>query len=158
MKKMIIIASVAIIGLVLAATTNSWAQRDSVGKRDQDRSGHFQKWNKSANQFYQPNPGRSSAPGIQHHRPAPRPAPKLYRPDHRREPQRFAPKHRNWPHRPYYRPFAPKRHYWWHRHRAFKNRHYGKTEHHYAPEDAFSASAAISNTGFLVSIGVSETH
>jgi len=150
MKKNIMIISIVLIGLVLVFNANSWAGRDKGGPQ--------QKWNKSSKQFYKPDDGRRGAPAIQGHRPLPQPAPKFNKPNPRRAPQRFAPKHRNWLHRPYYRPFAPKWHIWQHRHGGVNNPYYGKTERYYAPEDAFSASAVISNTGFLVSVGVSAMH
>ena len=149
MKKNIIIISIALIGLILVFNSNSWAASN--------RGGPHQKWNKPSNAIDKPDRGRSSAPGIQHHRPVHRSIPRFHRPDHHRAPYRFAPKPRPWFHRPFYRPFLPKRHFWQHHHGAVMNNDYSSAGS-YALEDEFSASATISNAGFSVSVGVREAN
>ena len=134
MKKKIIIISVVLIGFVMVLTANSWAQRESIGKRQGDRSNHFQKWDKPANQ-------------------------KFNRGQHYRAPQRFGPKFRFLRHRPTNRHVYPKRFFWRHRHSAENHttNYYSTAESYALPEEAFMASAAVSDSGFSISVGVSKT-
>jgi len=137
MKKKLIIISVAFVGLVLAISGNSWAQRESVGQRHQDRGGHFQKWDKPAAHKFDRGRGQAYRRGDRHNRPAHR-----FRP-HLQKRHQIHKQHRYW------RPGLPKWHYWRHRRPAVMHRHYGSAG------NAFQASAAVSDSGFLVSVGVS---
>ena len=152
MKKNSIIISIALIGLILVFNGNSWAASNRGGPHQN------QKWDRPSNAIDKPDRGRSSAPGIQHHRPGDRFSPRLHKPDYHRGPYRFAPKPRPWFHRPFYRPFQPKRHFWQHHRGAAANNYYSKANRYYTPGDEFSASATISDTGFAVSVGVRETN
>ena len=149
MKKNIVIG-IALIGLILLLSSNSWAARHGGAKH--------QKWDRHSSAIDKPDRSRSLAPGIQHHRPGHRFVPRFQRPDHHRAPYRFAPKYRLWRHRPFYRHFHPGRHFWQHRHGAVNNNYYRKAERYYWPEDKFGASAFISDTGFSVSVGLNETN
>jgi hypothetical protein len=140
MKKKFILIRVVLIGFVLAVTVNSWAQRDSVGQRHQDRGGNFQKWDKPAVQKFERDRGRVYRPGNPHNRPA-----HHFRP-HLQKRHQIHKLHRYW------RPGLPKWRYWRHHRPAVINRHYGSAE------NAFQASAAISDSGFAVSVGVSQTN
>jgi hypothetical protein len=146
MKKNIMIISIALIGLILVFSGNSWAARNG--------SGPYQKWDKPSNPAHKPNHGRNLAPGIQNDRPKPQPIPRFHRPYPPRAPYRLAPQYRHWRQRPFYRPFG-------HRHHAGVNEinnYYSRVERYYTPEDEFGASATISDTGFSVSVGVRETN
>ena len=149
MKKNIVIISMVLIGLILVFNGNSWAARLGGGPQ--------QKWDNPPNADNNSDRGRSWAPGIQHDRSADRFTPQLHRRDHYRAPYRFAPKYRHWNHRPFYRPFHHKRYYWRPYHGAVINNYYGSAES-YAPEDEFSASATVSDTGFSVSVAVRDTN
>jgi hypothetical protein len=159
MKKKIIIISVVFIGFVLAITANSWAQRESAGKRHGDRGGHFQKWDKPAiHKFDRDRARRDHLRGHQNG-PAKRFKPKFHKRHHYRAPHRFGPKYRIWRHRPTQRRPYPKRFFWRHRHSALNHsvRYYSTAESYAVPEEAFLASASVSDSGFSVSIGVSKT-
>jgi hypothetical protein len=159
MKKKIIIISVALIGFVLALTANSWAQRESGGKRHGDRGGHFQKWNKSAIHKFDRHRGKTYHFRGHQYGPAKRFKPKFHKRHHYRAPLRFGPKFRLWRHRPTQRRAYPKRFFWRHRHSAVNHTaHYYSTAASYAvAEEAFLASASVSDSGFSVSVGVSRT-
>ena len=148
MKKMIIISSVAIIGFVLAATTNSWAQRDRVGQRHQDRGGHSQKWDRPEVQEF----NRSQHRGDRHYRPEHRFRPGPRKPYHYRAPQRSWHKYRHWRHQPHYRYGHPQPYYRRHPRAAVVDPY----RSHAAPEEAFHAAASVSEGGFSVSIGISQ--
>jgi hypothetical protein len=96
----------------------------------------------------------------QHYRPAYRSKPKFHRRHPRAVPNRFRPKHRQWRQRPVYRHGRPKPFSRRQRHSVVNqvNNYYSNAESYSAPEDEFSASAAISDTGFSVSVGVSNTN
>ena len=149
MNKKIIIISVALIGFVLTLTSNSWAQRERAGKRYQNGGGHFQKWDRPAVQKFNRNRGPAHRPGGRHYRPVQRFKPKFHGRHHYRRPYRFGPKYRH--------PF-PKRYFWRHHRRPVVNNYYGSTESYVAREDAFQASASVSDTGFSVSVGASKTN
>ena len=140
MKKKLVIISVVFIGFVLAVTANSWAQRDSVGQRHQDRGGHSQKWDKPAAHKFDRGRGQDYRGGDRHNRPA-----HHFRP-HLQKRHQIHKQHRYW------RPGLPKWRYWRHRRPAVMHRHYGSAE------NAFQASAAVSDSGFLVSLGVSQNN
>jgi hypothetical protein len=141
MKKKIMIISVALIGFVLAVTSNSWAQRERVGKHQRDRGGHFQKWDNPALHKFDRTRGRGDQPQRQHYRPVHHFKPKF----HRR-------------HRPYYRHGHHRRPYWRHHRRAVINNHYSSAEGYAAPEEEFHGSASVSDSGFSVSVAVSKTN
>jgi hypothetical protein len=75
-------------------------------------------------------------------------------------PNRFRPKYRHWRHRPVRRPGHPRPFFKRNRHSVVNqvNNYYSNAESYSEPEDEFSASASISDTGFSVSIGVRETN
>ena len=146
MKKNIIIISIALIALILVFNGHSWAARN--------KGGSYQKWNNPSNAISQPDRGRSLAPGIQYQQPQHRFIPRLHQINNRRAPYRFTPKIRP----SFRRPFYPNRYLWQHHHGSVNSNHYRIAEGYYAPADGFSAAATISNTGFLFSVGVSETH
>jgi hypothetical protein len=150
MKKNIMLIFIALIGLILVFNGHSWAASN--------KSGSYQKWHKSSNAFSQPDRSRNLARGIQYDRPEHRFIPRLHQPDNRRAPYRYAPKNRPWLRQPFYRPFHPNRYFWQHHHGSVNSNYYSIAERYYAPADRFSAAAAISNTGFLFSVGVSETN
>ena len=140
MKKMILLISVAMIGSILVLTSNSFAGRERGGHHHYGRGGHYQKWNK-------PVYHKHGWTGGHHH--------KLhYSPAHR-----FRPKYRLWRHRPVYRPGHPRRYYRRPHHTVVQevNNYYSSAESYAAPEDEFTASASISDTGFSFSVGVSRT-
>ena len=139
MKKARII-SVVLIGFVLAVSGNSWAQRESVGQRHPDRGGHFQKWDKPKVHKFDRDRGRVYRPGPPSHHPT-----HHFKP-HMQKRHQIHKRHRYW------RPGLPKWRYWRHHRPAVIHRHDGS-----AP-NAFQASAAISDRGFAVSVGVSQTH
>ena len=183
MKKKIIIISVVLIGFIVALTGNSWAERERGGDRRPDRGGRSEEFNRPGNQDFDRDRVRDRHPGNQTRRHFDRPGPRFkpnfnkgnhYRPGyrskhkfqrrhHRAVPNRFRPKYRHWRHRPVYRHGRPKPF-----HRGFKrqrhsvvnqvNNYYSDAETSSAPEDEFSASASISDTGFSVSVGVSNTN
>jgi hypothetical protein len=159
MKKKIIIICVVFIGFVLALTANSWAQRESAGKPHGDRGGHFQKWDKPA--IHKIDRNRVRADHLKGHQngPAKRFKPKFHKRPVYRAPHRFGPKFRFWRHRPTNGRAYPKRFLWRHRHSAVNHTvHYYSTAASYAvPEEAFMASASVSDSGFSVSVGVSKT-
>ena len=130
MKKMILLISVAMIGSILVLTSNSFAGRERGGHHHYGRGGHYQKWNKPV--YHKPH----------------------YSPAHR-----FRPKYRPWRHRPVYRPGHPRRYYRGPHHTVVQevNNYYSSAEGYAAPEDEFTASASISDTGFSFSVGVSRT-
>ena len=150
MKKNIMIISIALIGFILAFNGQSWAASN--------KGGAYQKWNKSSKAISKPDRVRSSAPGIQYQRPQHRFIPRLHQINNRRAPYRFAPKTRPWFRRPFYRPFHPKRYFRQQHHGSANSNYYRIAQRDYAPAGRFSAAATISNTGFLFSVGVSETN
>jgi hypothetical protein len=179
MKKKIIIISVVLIGFFLAVTANSWAQRErgsdrrenrggdfengdrsAVHKFNQDRSGHFQKWNKPAVRKFNRDRGRAYQPKRHHYRPAHRSKHQYNRRHHYRVPPRFRPEFRPWRHRPVYRGGHPRHFKWRHLHSVVQetNNYYSSAESYAAPQDEFQASAAVSDSGFSVSVGVSKTN
>ena len=143
MKKKIIIISVVLIGLVMVLTANSWAQRESVGKRYGDRNGHFQKLDKPA--IHKFDRERVGADHIRDHQNGPA---KGFKYKFHKRPLYRA------PHR-----FGPKFRLWQHRHPGVNHitNYYGATESYAEPEEAFLASASVSDSGFSFSVGVSKT-
>ncbi len=133
MKKMILLISVAMIGSILVLTSNSFAARE--------KGGHHQKWNKPV--YHKQGWTRGHHPKLHHYSPA----------------HRFTPKYRPWRHRPVYRPGHPRRYYRRPHHTVTQevNNYYSSAESYAAPEDEFTASASISDTGFSFSVGVSRT-
>ncbi len=173
MKKKIIIISVVLIGFVVAFTSNSWAQRERGGDRRGDRGGQFQKWNGSGDRHVDRDRIRDRGPrnhsGRHFNRPGPRFKSKFHRRHHYRAPYRYGPKLRPWRHRPVYRHYRPGRFYRHHRpgrfyrrphHSVVKeiNNYYSSAESYSEPEDEFTASATISDSGFEFSVGVKETN
>jgi hypothetical protein len=146
MKKMIIIISVVLLGFVLAVAGNSWAQREKGGKRDGNRGGHFQKWNKPAIHNFKGDRARAYRPGKNPNRPVHYFRPTLHKrhPNHKR--------YRFW------RPGHPGWRNWQHRRPAVIHKHYGSAEGYAVPAEAFYASAAVSDSGFAVSVGVNKTN
>jgi hypothetical protein len=125
-----------VIGSILVLTNNSYAAREKRN-RYQDRGGHYQKWHKPAYDKHGPawrhhlkrHPYRP-ADGIRH---------KQYR----------------WYLRPIYRHGHPGR---FHQTVVREiNNYYSSTESYAEPEDEFSASASISDTGFSITVGVKHT-
>jgi hypothetical protein len=159
MKKKIII-SVIFIGFVLALTANSWAQRESVGKHHKARGGNFQKWDKPAVDKFDRGKGRAFHSGGHKYGPAKRFKPKFRKGHVYRAPHRYGPKYRFRRHRPMHRHVGPKRFFWRHRHSAVNHitNYYSTAENYAVPEEAFQASAAVSDSGFSVSVGVSKTN
>ena len=180
MKKKIILISVVLVGFIVAFSSNSWAQRERGGDRRGHRGDHFQKWHGSGDRhvdrgrirdrgprnhhrrdFYRPGPRfKSKFHKRHHHRPAYR-YKKFHRRHHYRAPYRWhRPKFRHWRHRPVHRHYRPWRHYRRPHHSVVKeiNHYYGNAESYYEPEDEFTASATITDSGFAFSVGVKETH
>jgi hypothetical protein len=145
MQKNIMIISIALIGLVLVFSGNTWAAGN--------KGGSYQKWDKPSNLNIRQDHGRSLRPGIRHDPPEHRYIPRFNRPDPYRAPYRLAPKYRPWRQQPFFRPFHPGRNYWRH-HRGAANKKFYRSSGSYVPQDEFSASAFISDTGFAVSVGV----
>ena len=180
MKKKIFIISVVLIGFMVALTSNSWAQRERGGDRRGNRGDHIQKWNGSGDRhvdrdrirdrgprnhprrdFYRPGPRfKSKFHNGYRHRPAYRHKPKFQRRHHYRAPYRYRPKFRPWRHRPAYRHYRPGRVYRRPHHSVVKeiNHYYSSAESYSEPEDEFTASATISDSGFEFSVGVKETN
>ena len=160
MKKKIILISVALIGFVLAVSTNSWAQRERVGERHRDRGGRFEKWDKPAPHKFQRDRGRAHHPKRYHknYRPVHRFKPKFHRRHHYGGPHQKWHRNRHWRHRPIYRPGHPGRHYWKHHRRPAIHNYYSNAESYAWPEDEFQASATVTESGFAVSVGVSKTN
>ena len=180
MKSKIIIISMVLIGFVLAVTGNLWAQRERGGDRPMDRGGnflrekkpsvpefnrergrHFQKWDRPAVHKFDPDQGRPYHPRRYHHpyRPVHRIKPKFHQWHRYRTPHRFGRRFHYWRHRPIYRHDHPRPFKWRHRHSVVQeiNNYYGSTESHAGPEDEIHASASVSDSGFSVSVGVSQT-
>jgi hypothetical protein len=163
MKKKIIIIGVVLIGFMVALTSNSWAQRERGGDRRPDRGDQFQTRNGSGDRDFDRDRFRERGPrnhsGRNFYQPGPRFKSKFHRPSHYRPSHRFKPKfHRRhglkfwrWRHRPVYR--RP-------HHSVVKeiNHYYSSAESYPEPEDEFTASATITDTGFSVSVGVKETN
>jgi hypothetical protein len=139
MKKAFII-SMALIGLVLAVTCNSWAQRESNGQRHPDRGSHFQKWDNPKVHKFDRDRNRVYRPGSPPHHPNPH-----FRP-HIQKRHQIHKLRRHW------RPGLPKWRYWRYRRPAVIHRHYGS-----AP-NAFQTSATLSDSGFAVFVGVSQAN
>ena len=180
MKKKIIIISVVLIGFIVALTGNSWAQRERGGDRRSDQGNQFQKRNGSGDRdfardrirdrgprnqsrrdFNRPGPRFKSKFNQRHHqRPAYRFKPKFNRRHQYRAPYRRGPKFRPGRHRPVYRHGRPGRFYRRPHHSVVKeiNNYYSSAESYSEPEDEFSASATITDTGFAFSVGVRETN
>ena len=164
MKKKILIISVVLIGFIVALTSNSWAQRERGGDRRSDRGNHFQKGNGSGDHDFDRDRIRDRGPRnrSRHHfnRPAYRFKPKFYKRHHYRAPYRHRPKFRRWRHRPVYRQGHPRQFYRRPHHSVVKeiNNYYSSAESYSEPEDEFSASATITDTGFAVSVGVRKTN
>jgi hypothetical protein len=156
MKKKTIIICVVFIGFVLALTANSWAQRESAGKRQGDRSGHSQKWDKPAIHKFDRDRVRADHLKGQQNGPAKRFKPKFHKRPVYRAPQQLGPKYRFWRH---HRHGYPKRFFWNHRHSAVNHmtNYYSTAESYAVPEESFMASASVSDSGFSVSVGVSKT-
>ena len=171
MKKKIIIISVVLIGFIVALSSNSWAQRERGGDRRPDRGDQFQSRsgsgdrdfdrdrirdrgprNSSRQHFNRPGPRfKSKFHNRQNRRPAYRFKRKFNRRNHYRAPYRHRPKFRQWRQRPVYRrPY----------HSVVKeiNNYYSSAESYSEPEDEFSASATITDSGFAFSVGVRETN
>ena len=180
MKKKIIIISVVLIGVMAALTSNSWAKRDKGGGGHPDRGGRFEDFNRSGNhdsdrdrvrdrnpRNYTRRDFKRPEPGFKHklhkgnpHRPVYRSGPKFHRRHHDRPPYWHGPKFRHWRHRPVHRHGHPGRFYRRPQQSVVKeiNHYYGSAESYSEPEDEFSASATITDTGFSVSVGVKETN
>lgn len=136
MKKKIVIISIVWVGFIFALTGNSWAAREKGGHRNQDRGGHYQKWNKHAdNHYYKGNHG----------------------PSRHRAPRHFKPRHNRRYHRPAYRKAHPQRYHRRAPHPVVRqiNNYYGSVESDSAPEDDYQVTASISDAEFSFSIGVS---
>ncbi len=155
MKKKILIISVVLIGFIVALTSNSWAQRERGGDRRSDRGNHFEKRNGSGDHDFDRDRIRDRGPRNHSRRHFNRPAyrfkPKFYKRHPYRAPYRYRPKFRPGRHRPVYR--RP-------HHSVVKeiNNYYSSAESYSEPEDEFSASATITDTGFAVSVGVRKTN
>jgi len=166
MKKKIIIISVVLIGFIVALSSNSWAQRERGGGPRPDRDGHFQKRNGSGDRdfdrdrFGERDSGPRNPSGQHFNRPGPRFKSKFHRPHHYRMPYRYGPKFRPRRHRPVYRHGHPGWIYRRPHHSLVKeiNNYYSSSESYSEPEDEFTASASISDTGFSVTVGVRETN
>jgi hypothetical protein len=156
MKTKITIISVVLIGFILAVSGNSWAQRERGGGGHRDRGGHFKKWDKPPVHKFDRGNGRGyhNKRYHQNHRPVHRFKPKFHKRHHYRAPHR----NRHWRHRPSYRHRQFKRHYWRHHRRPVINNYYSSAENYAEPEEAFQASASVSESGFSVSAGVSKTN
>lgn len=156
MKKKILIICMVFIGFVLALTANSWAQRESAGKRHGNRSGHFQKWDKPAIHKFDRDRVQADHLKGQQNGPAKRFKPEFHKRPAYRAPHRLGPKYPFWKH---HRHVYPKRFFWRHRHSAVNHitNYYSTAESNAVPEEAFQASAAVSDSGFSVSVGVSKT-
>ena len=171
MKKKIVI-SVLLIGFIVALTSNSWAQRERGGDRRPDRGGRIEEFNRPADKDFDRDRDRGNHTRRDFNRPGPRFKHKLhkgrhYRPAYRSKhkfhrrypwgvPKRLRPKYRHWRHRPVYRHGHPRPFFRRNHHSGVNqvNNYYSNTESYSAPEDEFSASATISDTGFSVSVGV----
>lgn len=164
MKKKIIIISVVLIGFIVALSSNSWAQRERGGDRRPDGGNHFQKWKGSGDHNFDrdriPNRGPRVQSKPHFNRPGSLVKSKFHKRQHYRPPYRYKPKFKPWFHRPIYRHGYPNRFYRRPHHSMVKeiNNYYGSTESYYAPEDEFTASATITDTGFAFSVGVKETN
>ena len=102
MKKKIIIISVALIGVVMALNSNSWAQREKGGAGRPDRGGRFEKFNPPGHRDVDRHRVRERDPRRHtrrdFHRPGPRFNDKFHKRDHHRPEQqvpRHAARHRN---------------------------------------------------------------
>ncbi|MEJ2727903.1 MAG: hypothetical protein P8185_05210 [Deltaproteobacteria bacterium] len=159
MKKRIIIISVVLIGFIMVLTANSWAQRENAGKRRGDRSDHFQKWDKPAIHKFDRERVRADRNRGHQYGPAKGFKQKTYKNHLYRAPNRLSPKFRFWQHWPTNRRVYPKRFLWRNRHSAVNhiNNYYGAADSYAASEEAFLASASVSDSGFSVSVGVSKT-
>ena len=160
MKKKIIIISVVMIGFAMMLTDSSWAQRENAGKRHGDRGGHSQKWDKPAIHKFDRDRVRADQLKGRQNGPAKRFKPKFHKGRVYRAPHRYGPKYRFRRHRPMHRHVGPKRFFWRHRHSAVNHitNYYSTAENYAVPEEAFQASAAVSESGFSVSVGVSKTN
>ena len=180
MKKKIIMISVVLIGFIVALTTNSWAQRERGGDGRPDRGGRVEEFNGPEDKDFDRDRVRDRNRGNHTRRDFNRPGPrfknKLHKRDHYRPayrskhkfyqrhpwgmPNRFRPKYRHWRHRPVYRHGHPRPFLKRNLHSGVNqvNNYYSNAESYSAPEDEFSASASISDTGFSVSVGVRETN
>ena len=136
MKKTILILCMVVIGSILVLTNNSYAARE---KRThyQGRGGHYQKWHKPA--YHKHGPAWRHHLKRRHHYPA----------------HGIRHKHHCWYLRPIYRHGHPGR---FHRPVVREiNNYYSGTESYAEPEDEFSASASVSDTGFSITVGVKHT-
>ncbi len=180
MKKKIVIIGIALIALVVALTTNSWAARERGGDRRLHRGDRFEGTNDPAPDNFRRDRVRGRGPADlprhdfnrpgprfkhkyfkrHHYRPAHRFKHKYYRRHYYRPPHRFRPKYRHWRHRPVYRHGFPGHYRWHHRHSVLQeiNNYYSKAESYAVPADAFQASASVSDSAFSVSVGVSKTN
>jgi len=180
MRKKIIIISVVLIGFIVVLTTNSWAERERGGDRRPDRGSRVEEFkgpgdkdldrdrvrdrdrgNQTRRDFNRPGPRfKNKFPKGRHYGPADRSKHKFQRRHHRAVPNRFRPKYRHWRHRPVYRNGHSRPFFKRNRHSVVNqvNNYYSNAESYSEPEDEFSASASISDTGFSVSIGVRETN
>ena len=160
MKKKIIITSAVLIGFVLAVTGNSMAQRERVGQRHLDKSIQFQRGDRPAVGEFNQDRGRAHHPGYHKLGPVQRFKSKSYRGHPYRAPHRFGPKYRFWRHRPAHRQAYPKRLFWRNRTSAVNHitNYYSTAESYASPEEAFHASASVSDSGFSVSAGRSKTN
>lgn len=164
MKKKIIIISVVLIGFIVALTGNSWAQRERGGDRRSDQGNQFQKRNGSGDRDFARDRIRDRGPRNQSRRDFNRPGPRFkskFNKRHQyRAPYRRGPKFRPGRHRPVYRHGRPGRFYRRPHHSVVKeiNNYYSSAESYSEPEDEFTASATISDTGFAFSVGVRETN
>lgn len=175
MKQKFII-SIVLIGFMVALSGNSWAQRERGGDRRPDQSGRVEKFSGSENPDFDRNSVHKRDRGNQTRRDFNRPGPgsnhKLQKrpaygsqhPFQRRHPwgvpNRFKPKHRHWRHLPANRRPHPKPFFKRYRHSVLNqvNNYYSNAESYSEPEDEFTASALVSDTGFSVSVGVRETN
>ena len=142
MKKRIILISVVLIGFVLAVSANSWAEREEVGKRHRDGGGQFEKWDKPAVNKFQRDRGQVYHPKQRNYRPVHRFKPKFHKGPHYGRPQPKWYRYRHWQdHR-----------------RPVVHNYYSSVENYTEPEDEFHASATVSDSGFVVSVGMSTTN
>jgi hypothetical protein len=128
------------IGSILVLTSNSFAAREKRGHHH-SRNGHYQKWHKPSH--YKHGWAWGHHPKRHHYRPA----------------HGFRNKHHRWHRRPIYRHGHPRRHHGRNQHTVVReiNNYYGSTESYVEPEDEFSASASVSDTGFSFTVGVKRT-
>jgi len=135
MKKTILILCMVAIGSILVLTNNSYASREKP-THYYGRGGYYQKWNKPAYDKH----GWARRHHLKRHH---------YHPAHG-----IRYKHHRWYLKPIYRHGHPGRFH----HTVVReiNNYYSSTESYAEPEDEFSASASVSDTGFSFTVGVKQ--